>query len=107
MEIKINNPFVVAITIVIVLYIIFYILLKPKAKYKMHFRTIFYSWILATGILYFHHKTLTEEYTKKIDDVMGVKLINSSIDESQMLKPEITGNKEEAINIFATEDMLI
>jgi len=102
-----TNPFIVAVAIVIVLNLMMYVLLRPKAKSKVYFRAIFYMWIVTTGMFYFYHSKVEEEMKKKLNTNLSMNIINKPVTDElapTMMTPT-TGASEE-FSVF-TEEQLI
>jgi hypothetical protein len=108
MEIHINNPFFVAFIIVFVLNIMVFLFYRPAVKAKIYFRSLFYMWIVTTGIFYLHHKKMEEDLKKKLDTAIGTSIVNRTQNLDQMIEPDITPKvgEGEAVNIWE-ESLLI
>ncbi len=103
-----SNPFIVAIVIVLVISFMTLFFFKPQVGRKVFFRNTFYTWIIITGIMYLHHRTMFREYEAKLQTSSNLSAVARTTGAFEDLAPNLTAiePKTEVINLYSEDDLI-
>ncbi len=105
------DPYILAVTIVIILNLMIYFMFAPVVSKKTYFRSFVYMFMTITALSYFHHIAIKKNYDLKLNQDLNLNLVSRTATGGDEIMPELmqvqNNQSPETINVFANEDELI
>ena len=85
-----SDPYMLAISIIVVLNIIIFFMFQPEVPKKTYFRGFMYMSVVIISLTYLHHTALKNTYDSKLNQNLNMSLVSKVGNAEEEIQPNLT-----------------